>query len=169
MIKQLYLDLQNIFKAVVDDQGNQIFKHFDLWNQNVEFIQEDSPFEFPALFVEFVPFQWQTLMNRAQQAEIVIRLHVVTNWLAQTAEYSPVQTEMLEYLDLPDKLYDAIQSHNSSASNGLMRTNSIINHNHGPVLDSIEEYKTLIVYRPAAEAQTLVSNVIPVITNQLPT
>ncbi|HNX65618.1 MAG TPA: hypothetical protein PKH02_01975 [Bacteroidales bacterium] len=166
MRKQLYLDIQTKLKEIKDDTGLQQFKHFDLWNQNVEFIEADSPFEFPAVFVEFMPIAWDTLLQKVQQATIIIRLHIVTRWLAQTAEYSPIQDTALNYLDLPDKVFAALQSNATSASNGFMRVSSTINHNHGDILDSIEEYTTLIVDRSAVTVQTPATNTTPVINTQ---
>ncbi|HPH85563.1 MAG TPA: hypothetical protein PLC48_08875 [Ferruginibacter sp.] len=163
MRKQLYLDIQDKLKAIKDDSGMQLLQHFDLWNQQVNFIEAESPFNFPAVFVEFMPHQWQTLGNKVQQAEIVIRLHIVTKWFAQTAEYSPLQSEALDYLDLPDKLFAAMQSNATSASNGFMRLSSTVNHNHEGIVDTIEEYKTLIVDRSAVTSQTPLTNTTPVI------
>jgi len=166
MRKQLYLDIQDKLKAIKDDTGMQLLQHFDLWNQQVNFIEAESPFNFPAVFVEFLPHQWQTLGNKVQQAEIVIRLHIVTKWFAQTAEYSPLQNESLDYLDLPDKVFAALQSTATSASNGFMRLSSTVNHNHEGIVDTIEEYKTLIVDRSAVIVQTSVTNTTPVINTQ---
>ena len=167
MKKTLYLEIKSRLKTIRDTDGSTKFKHFDLWNQNVQFIEEDSPFEFPAVFVEFLPFPWTTLGNRCQQAEITIRLHIVTRWLAQTADYSPVESEMLDYLDLPELVYNALQSFNTTDTNGLMCINSITNHNHDTILDSIEEYKCL-VHRQPLQTLTIVSATTPIITTDTP-
>jgi hypothetical protein len=159
MRKQLYLDIKNKLKAITGEDGQPVFKHFDLWNQNVEFLEADSPFPFPGIFVEFLPIPWDTLGGRVQQATILVRVHIVTRWLANTADYNPDHENQLSYLDLPDKVFKALQSEATSASNGWMRTQSITNHNHGDVLDSIEEYKTLIVDRGAVPVLTPVTDV----------
>ena len=33
-------------------------KHVDLWNHNVEFIEQETPWERPAVFVEFGEVVW---------------------------------------------------------------------------------------------------------------
>ena len=164
MRKQLYLDIKTILKNIKDNNGLPLIRHYDLWNQNVEFIEQDSPFLRPAVFVEFLPHPWDTIMNRVQTATITIRLHIVTDCYAQTADYSPGETQALDYLDLPDKIFAAMQSNAASNSNGFMRTNSIPNHNHETIIDQVEEYTTLINDLSAVPAQKAV-NVTPVITN----
>jgi hypothetical protein len=163
MRKQLFLDIQDILKSIKDDNDQQVIKHFDLWNQNVEFIEQDTPFEFPAVFIEFPPIPWQPLGQRTSQAEMIFRLHIVTQWLRVTAEYSPEQTEALEYLDLPEKIYNAIQCSAASESNGFMCINTITNHNHETILDTIEEYKMLVRRIPVLN-QISIENIEPVIS-----
>ena len=43
-----------------DDLSNRAIKHIDLWNQNVEFIEQESAWERPAVFVEIEPVQWKS-------------------------------------------------------------------------------------------------------------
>jgi hypothetical protein len=45
------------------------------------------PFECPALFIEFTPMYWQTLGNQVQQCKLTVRLHIITEWYAETADY----------------------------------------------------------------------------------
>ncbi len=164
MRKQLYLDIKNKIKAIKDDNDLQLIKHFDIWNQQVDFLEAETPFEYPAVFIEFEPIQWQTQANRVQQAELLVKIHIVTRWFAQTADYSPTEDISLNYLDIPDKIFIAIQGTATTNSGGLMRISSIVNHNHGDILDSIEVYKTLITNTLAMPQQQAVNNVAPVIT-----
>ena len=164
MRKQLYLDIKGKIKAIKDENDEQIIKHFDIWNQQVDFLEQETPFAYPAMFIEFEPIQWQMLGNRMQQAELTVKIHIVTRWLAQTADYSPTESDALDYLDLPDKIFVALQGAAVTASNGFMRTASFINHNHADILDSIEVYKTLINNTLAMPQQQAVTGVAPVIT-----
>lgn len=144
MRKQLYLDIQTALEAIVDQDNNPVFLHFDLWNQNVQFLEEDTPFQLPAIFVEFMPIEWKTIGNRVQEAAVVIKLHIVTAWYGQTAHYSPLQDEALNYLDIPDKVLNALQNLTVNGSASLTRTASVINHNHQRYVDSVEEYTAYI-------------------------
>jgi hypothetical protein len=144
MKKQLYLEIKTRLKQITDINDEPIFKHFDLWNRQVEFLEQETPFEFPAVFVEFMPQRWQTMGQRRQQSELVIKLHIVTRWFAQTADYSPLESEALDYLDLPEKVSAIMQSFEASSSNKFVRLGSTTNHDHTTILDSIEEYTTMI-------------------------
>lgn len=163
MRKQLYIDIVEKLKTINNAELTQLFKHFDLWNQNVEFIQEETPFEFPACFIEFLPIAWETIGGRIQQATINIRLHIVTAWYISTADNNPLHEQSLEYLDIPDRVMKALQSEAVPQTNGWMRVSSVINHNHGTIIDSVEEYKTHVTDYSTQESQSLLNNVEPVI------
>ena len=66
--------------------GIEQIKHIDLWNHNVEFIEQEEQWERPAVFVEFCPIQWNAIMNGVEyRAEPVVNLHVVTDWQGSSA------------------------------------------------------------------------------------
>jgi hypothetical protein len=143
MLAQLYLDYETRLKSIINPEtGEPFFKHFDLWNRQVEFIEQETPFETPAVFFEFVPIAWRTMGQQAQDADLTIRLHIVTQWHGQTAEYTPAQIrqQMLDYLNAPAIVVNALQGFSTPFTNGLMRTKSIINHDHDRYVDSLEEY-----------------------------
>lgn len=56
MRKQLFLAVTQRLKSRVPQLA-----HFDLWNQNVEFIEQEAVFAMPAVFMEFKPIHWETL------------------------------------------------------------------------------------------------------------
>jgi len=143
MLAQLYLAYEQKLKSIIDAKtGEPFFRHFDLWNQNVEFIEQETPFETPAVFFEFMPIQWRTMGQQVQDADLTIKLHIVTQWHGQTAEYTPTQIreQMLEYLNIPGMVVRALQGFCTPFTNGLMRTQSTVNHNHERYVDSVEEY-----------------------------
>ncbi len=140
MKKQLYLAIKNRLKNIPGADGEPLFKHFDLWNQQVEFIEQETPFLTPAVFVEFLPMKWRTLGNRVQDADLTTRLHIVTEWNALTADYSPEEEDALAYLDIVDSVVAAMQNFTAPCSNAWMRTQTIPNHNHERYVDSVEEY-----------------------------
>jgi len=158
MLAQLYLAYEQQLKEILNPRtGEPFFKHFDLWNQNVEFIEQETPFETPAVFLEFLPIQWRTMGKQIQDADLTIRLHIVTQWYGQTAEYTPADTreQMLDYLNAPAIVVEALQGFCTEFSNGLMRTQSIINHNHERYVDSIEEYTCRIEDNSAERRYTM--------------
>lgn len=140
MIKEIYLQIQDALSNIKENNKNA-FEHFDMWNQNVEFLEQDDPFKAPAAFVEFVPFAWETIGNRVQEATIDIRLHIVTKWFGQSAKHSPKQSQMLDYLNLPDQVLNELQSLEIGSIGTLTRISSEINHNHEKYVDSVEVYR----------------------------
>lgn len=140
MRKQLYLDIKERLKAVKTEDGEQLFQHFDLWNRQVEFIEQETPFACPAVFVEFDPMEWKTLGNRVQGCDLNTRLHVVTEWHAGTADYSPTEQQALNFLDIIDKMVHTLQNFSTDYMNAWMRKRSITNHDHERYVDNVEEY-----------------------------
>lgn len=157
MLKQLYLAIEQKLMAITDDispsergagvSSQPLFKHFDLWNRQVEFIEQETPFETPAVFVEFVPLEWHTDKSFTQNAIVTVRLHIVTPWYANTAANVPgVSREVaLSYLDIPSIVFRQLHGQRAELAEGnfnaLVRTGSVINHDHERFIDSVEEYQ----------------------------
>jgi hypothetical protein len=144
MKKQLYLDIVTRLKTIVAEDGTPVFNHFDLWNRQVEFLEQETPFATPAVFVEFMTHSWNTQGRKRQNAEITIRIHIVTRHFGNTADYNPQHLQALDYLNLTSLVFASLQGASMSRSNALVRIMSVPNHNHVGYLDSIEVYKTNI-------------------------
>lgn len=168
MKKQLYLDIKNRLKTIKDANDEQLFKHFDLWNQQVEFIEQETPFQCPALFVEFLTHNWKTLGNKVQETELFIRLHIVTEWYAGTADYSETEDQALDYLDVVDAVVAAMQNFAATGTNGFMRTKTIPNHNHERFVDNIEEYVCNLRDTSAVAKNTTLVDIIPIVSKNNP-
>ena len=52
-------------------------KHVDLWNHNVEFIEQEEAWDRPAVFVEFAPIEWRG-DKAGYHTNGMLRLHIVT-------------------------------------------------------------------------------------------
>ena len=67
-----------------DELYPRAIRHVDLWNHNVEFLEQEAPWPRPAVFVEFVPFKWRTVVPGVEyRAQPMVNLHVVTDWAEQ--------------------------------------------------------------------------------------
>ena len=67
-----------------DELYPRAIKHIDLWNHNVEFLEQEAPWPRPAVFIEFVPLKWHAIMPGVEyRAQPLINLHVVTDWAEQ--------------------------------------------------------------------------------------
>ena len=140
MRKQLYLDINNRLKTVQDANGEQLFKHVDLWNRQVEFIEQEAPFACPAVFIEFNPMSWRTQGNRVQDCDLTVRLHIVTERLDEVTGDSPTEEQALAFFDIINQAVAVLQGFSTSYMNGWMRTKSITNHDHEQYVDNVEEY-----------------------------
>lgn len=165
MIDKIFTDVQERVLNIKDPEGNDLIEHFDFWNQQVNFIEEETPFNTPAVFLEILPIKWDQLGGTLQQAVVTIRLHIVTQWFAQTAKYNPNQAKAIEYLALPGKVFDAMNKFSITGSNQFVCTDSVPNHNHERYVDSIEVYQGL-VQRQAQQGNYKEVNAIPKITEQ---
>lgn len=185
MIRYLYLALEEKLLAITDEQENPqpIFKHCDLWNRQVEFLEQETPFQTPAVFVEFTNIEWRTLGQHVQEADLTVRLHIVTPWYANTAsnvQNAGVRDTALSYLDIPTVLFQQLHGQHGTVAvpvetqdqeetpappkvigtfNALVRTSSTVNHNHERFVDSIETYqchlKDLSYTVPTFKADTI--------------
>lgn len=159
MRKQLYLDIKEHLKTIKTQTNEQLFQHFDLWNRQVEFIEQETPFDCPAVFVEFGTMDWRTLGNRVQDCTLTVRLHIVTEWYAGTAEYSPTEQQALEFLDIIDSVVAKMQNFSTSYMNAWMRTQSVTNHDHEHYVNNVEEY-TCNLRDTSAVIQTFVPVIV---------
>ena len=99
-------------------------KHVALWNRQVEFIEEESAFEMPAVFVELGEVTYSELKS-GRRFRCEVRLHVVCQ-VHDTGEEGAIdladRVAELVYYDLP----------------GFQRLASLTNHNHEEVVEHIE-------------------------------
>lgn len=75
------LSLYNNTKRAINLKVPEV-QHVDLYNENVEYVDEESPWERPAVFIEFGDIEWRPLTGSklSQRGEGDVRLHIVTDW-----------------------------------------------------------------------------------------
>lgn len=54
-------------------------KYVGLWNNQLQYIEGEQPFDTPAVFIEFEPTQWSELLHGVREAVVTVRLHVITD------------------------------------------------------------------------------------------
>ena len=144
MRKLIYLSLIGRLKGLKDDAGQPEVKHFDLWNEQVEFIEQEEPFGIPAVFVEFRPVRWATLGGMVQQADVDIRLHIVTRWKGSAKDGSLFLTDALERFDLLDRidrcLFNLQEAEGGTSFCMFRRTGSSTTHDHDDLVADIADY-----------------------------
>ena len=138
------MQLQERLEQLPDRQGVPAVRTYDLWNEQVEFIEQEEPFDTPAVFIEFRPVQWRTLGGITQQADVPFRLHVVTKWKGSARDGSVFQEESLARFDLLDKidahLFNLCMTIGKESVCMTRRTGSSTNHNHEELVEDISDF-----------------------------
>lgn len=112
--------------------GMEEVKHIDLWNRNVEFIEQETAWERPAVFVEFGTIQWQPLSGgRSRMGRATVKLHIVTDW-------NPANP--MEAFGLTTKIRTALADLRGDTFRGLELGETLTNHDHEELVESIEVY-----------------------------
>lgn len=145
MRKEIYLAIIERLKTIVDGAGTAKIKHYDLWNMNVEYIDQETVWDMPAVFVEFAPIQWKEAGNGCQQATVTIALHIATPYEGAAADGSIAQSDALGYFELLDDIHKALYGLKGSGFNALKRVSSQTNHNHEEIIESIETFSCMVI------------------------
>lgn len=127
MRKELYRAICSRLQEMVPE-----VVHMDMWNQNVEFAEEESVWGTPAVFVEFGPINW-TLFKEGNIYRGVgkVMLHIVTEWSGAEDD-----SAML----ISDKVVAAVAGLRSKNSDPLNLQETYTNHNHESLVESIEVF-----------------------------
>lgn len=133
---------KEIYKMLCERLGNiPEIKYIDLWNHNVEFIEQEDNWERPAVFVELCPINWEaTVAGMRYVTEAKVNLHVVTDWLGSSAATSDQREESLTVFDLLEKIHTALADVDGEHFKEFDISNSTTNHNHEDILENIETY-----------------------------
>lgn len=123
------------------DPWPRVIRHVDLWNRNIEFIEQEAGWERPAVFVEFEPVRWEALTEGSGEyrATARVRLHVVADWAPATGGDADHATAgLLDFPALVGGLVDGLRGENFS---GLRLVESHVNHDHEDIVESVEVYE----------------------------
>lgn len=122
-----------IFDSEADAEVfNQAIKHFDLWNHNVEFLEQETPWERPAVFIEFQPIKWKEIVTGVEyRADVFVNLHVVTDWN---------ESKGIGEFRLLEKIHEVLAGLNGSNFMEFDIDTSMTNHNHEEIVENIETY-----------------------------
>lgn len=126
MRKELY----DAIKAKIAGDVPEV-KHVDLWNHNVEFIEQEEGWERPAVFVEFGTIVWSPLKSNAYRGKGTVNVHLVTDWTegGQEAAFA-----------LSQKVSVALDGLDGETFGGMALAETATNHNHEDILESIDTY-----------------------------
>jgi hypothetical protein len=146
MTRELFSALTDAIKSVQVD-GQQLVQHIDLWNQNVEFIDQEQAWPRPAVFIEFGQANYRLLSGPSitATAEVVVTLHIVTDWKGSTADGSDQQDAALEVLDFPWLIAQAVADiPDGQTFRRVMLLSDRPNHNHEQLVETLQQYSVAI-------------------------
>lgn len=129
----LYKDIKEALEGMAD------IKYVDLWNENVDYIDEDSPWQRPAVFVEFDDISWRPVNGDDSydyylRGEGRVRLHIVTDWADGAQEQAMALSVMIW-----GRMMNVEAEDGRIYSVGFPSA-SYTNHNHDEILETIDEY-----------------------------
>ena len=132
MKQELYNRLATALKQV----DNGAVKHVDLWNHNIEFLEQEEGWPRPAVFIEFEPIKWNDLVPGVEyRANVRVRLHIVTDWNPDDDGI-----DHLGSFELPEKIHRELAGMDGEQFRALDLAESHTNHNHEDLMESIEVY-----------------------------
>lgn len=132
----------------VPEGAERIIPHIDLWNHNVEFIEQEENWARPAVFVEFCPVRWNAIVPGVEyRAEPFVNLHIVTDWAGSVSEGSDFKEEALEVFDLPELIHEKLSCMSGDTFKVFDLTESRTNHNHEEIVENIEVYSCVAFKR----------------------
>lgn len=138
MRKEMYKMLCERLQTV----SNGAIKHIDLWNHNVEFIEQEENWERPAVFIEFQPINWNAIRNGVEyRAEPIINLHVVTDWQGSSSADSEFREKSLGVFDLLEEIHRVLTGMEGETFAEFDLVKSTTNHNHEEIIENIETYQ----------------------------
>jgi len=137
MRKEIYISIIEALSSL-----NEI-KHIDLWNRQVEFLEQENPFPRPAVFVEFGQVDWTQLKNGtlSWEGRGTVNLHIVTDWNGSAAAGSSTMEDNLAGWELSKTIQDKIEGLNGDNFGRLALSSSITNHDHEDLVENIEVYR----------------------------
>lgn len=138
MRKELFTSICNALGSI---KGDVAIAHIDLWNQNVEYLEQEEAWDTPAVFVEFAPITWEEVQDGHFRSDVTVNLHVVTRWEGSTASGSAYQEGSLKVFDLLQYINLALHELSGETFHSMRRVSSITNHNHEEILENIEVYR----------------------------
>lgn len=132
---QLFNDIKGAITSRVEE-----IKHVGLWNQEMAALEDDAPYELPALFIEFGNIEWGTYAkgeedyDRFAVGEGQVKYHLLCGWHNET-------DDLLPFL-LSEKVNNALAAIPNSAIYSMFYPSiTYTNHDHADIVESGEAFK----------------------------
>ena len=126
MRKELYQILKDRLETL------EAVKHVALWNHNVEFIEQEQPWDRPAVFIEILPLEWRCVVPVSEyHAVATVKLHIVYDWSEDETNDFDLSSEIAqEVIGLEGETFSPLEP-----------VGSATNHNHEQIVEDIDTYR----------------------------
>lgn len=140
MKKQIYNVIADTLAAVAD------IAHIGLWNNQLQYIEGEQPFDTPAVFIEFEPTQWNHLLHGVREAVVTVRLHVITD--SRIGRWA----DIVDVFDLHERIDAALHAVHRIETNGsvvdaLTLAADATDHNFDELRDDTLDYRCHVTDR----------------------
>ena len=152
---QFYLDIQAQLKTLAK------IKHIDLYNNQLAHLDEEESFHFPSVFIEFGKIPWLDKSGKAQEANVDIMIHIVSNSKIKTSSKSDNGSVGLAHLELVDDIHFLLRAWTGNYFRPLRRIMSEPDHDHDNLWEDIETYSTHFTDTAVATVYTAAADVKP--------
>lgn len=137
---------KELYERLIDElQKVEGIEHVDLWNSNVEFIEQESPWPRPAVFIEFPSIHWTPIARGKEYraTDAMVRLHVVVDWQGSASANSKDREECLAVFDLCESIHRQLMGLQGETFQRLDLIQSDTTHNHEDIAEYIETYEVV--------------------------
>lgn len=123
---------EELYQALKERLSNiEEIKHVDLWNSNIDFLEEEEPWQRPAVFIQFMPIKWN-VMRDSFRGFGELRLHTVVDWS---------QDAPIEAWQLTDKIWQELTRIEGEYFSGTYPDQTIPNVDHNAVFENIDVFQ----------------------------
>ena len=131
-----------------------LLKFIDRYHAQPEFLDQGLSFNLPAAFIEVSEVRWQSLGRGLQKGQAVVRIHILSDTVADSYQGSENQDIALRIYDTLRAVHKSLQGFSSGDTSfrfsPLTRSASISDTRHDTVSVDIIEYQTELTDADAA-------------------
>lgn len=114
--------------------------HVDLWNDQLNNLDDENPFERPAIFIELGEINWTDVNKNGKRGALPVTFHLVSDCYDTRAD-DPNAMDALDLLDLAADHFDNLKLANATP---LVPASTTPDNNHGNLIDGKVSYTTEI-------------------------
>lgn len=128
-------------------------KWIDKYNSQILNLAKELPIPYPAIFLQFVTFNWTTASNKVQKGSGIIRVYVAFENYADSYLGSVNQDKALAFFEFNQEVYKALEGTSGPGFTGLSRVTDTEDVDHDMLILSVTDYSTQLLDDSADETK----------------